>query len=92
MATNLQKAGRSEYYELVTVKNAYFDKAQKDCMLKNKTILDGMVFQRGLEEEALGNVDNGISIFNGLNYRKLPHIINWNTTNGSKKPIPLKAV
>lgn len=88
----MEKAGQSAYYEVVTLQNAYYKKATEASYVKNKVIADGMQFQRGIPEEALGNVDNGISVYNGLNYGKLPHAINWGLDQNSKKPIPLKAV
>jgi hypothetical protein len=88
----MDKAGKSEYYELVTEQNAYYRRAVEASFAKNKSFADGVMFQRGIPMETLGNVDNGVSIFNGLNYKKLPHFINWNLNNNSKKPIALKAV
>ena len=91
----MQKAGQSSFYELVTQNNAYYEKAEKDAKEKSNFIAQQTFLQRGLNQNPLENVDNGISIYNGLNYDKLPHILNWNTSNlkdGVKKPIPLKAV
>ncbi len=91
----MNKAGQSSYYELVTQQNVYFEKADRDAKEKSNFIAQEMFMKRSLEENPLGNVENGISIFNGINYDKLPHILNWNTNNlkdGVKKPIPIKAV
>jgi hypothetical protein len=91
----MQKAGQSSYYELVTEKNAYFEKAEADAREKSNFISQQTFLQRGLQENPLENVDNGISIFNGLNYDKLPHILNWNTNNlknGVVKARPINAV
>jgi hypothetical protein len=91
----MQKAGQSSYYELVTQNNAYFAKAEMDARRKSNFIVQETFLQRGLETNPLENVDNGISVFNGLNYDKLPHILNWNTNNlkdGVKKSRPIKAV
>ena len=91
-ATPLQKAGESSFFELVTERNHFYRKAEEDARRKTGLINEGMMFQRGIPEHALGNVDNGISVYNGLNYSKLPHKINWNLDKNSMKPIPLKAV
>lgn len=91
----MQKAGQSSYYELVTQNNAYFAKAGKDAQEKSNVISQLTFLNRGPEMNPLGNVDNGISVYNGLNYDKLPHIINFNTNNlkdGVKKALPIKAV
>lgn len=91
-ATPLQKAGKSGFYELVTENNLFYRRADEEARRKTGLINEGMMFQRGLPEEALGNVDNGISVYNGLNYGKLPHKIDWNLDRNSMKPRPLKAV
>jgi hypothetical protein len=91
----MQKAGQSSYYELVTENNAYFSKAEIDAREKANLISQLTFLNRGPEMNPLGNVDNGISVYNGLNYDKLPHIINFNTNNlkdGVKKALPIKAV
>ena len=91
----MEKAGQSSYYELVTQNNAYFAKAEKDAQEKSNIISQLTFLNRGPEMNPLGNVDNGISVYNGLNYDKLPHIINFNTNNlkdGVKKALPIKAV
>ena len=91
----MQKAGQSSYYEIVTAQNAYFEKADVDDRKKSDFIAQQTFLQRGLQKNPLENVDNGISIFNGLNYDKLPHILNWNTNNlkdGVKKARPINAV
>jgi len=90
----LRRAGESGYYDMVTEQNEYYRKAVEASYVRNRTLAVGMEFQRGLPEEALGNVDNGISVYNSINYQKLPHIINWNLAlnRDSMKPVPLKAV
>ena len=90
----MDKAGKSSYYELVTENNAHYRKAIQESYRRSDIINKGIMFQRGLAEEQLGNVDNGVSVFTGINYKKLPHYINWNKSlnNNSEKPIPLKAV
>jgi len=90
--SGMARAGQSGYYDMVTEQNEYYRKAVEASYVRNRTIATGMEFQRGLPEEALGNVDNGISVYNGLNYQKLPHIINWGLSKDSMKPVPLKAV
>lgn len=91
-ASPLQKAGQSGYFEMVTEQNYFYRRADEEAKRKTGLINSGMMFQRGIPEYALGNVDNGVSVYNGLNYSKLPHKINWNLDNNSKKPIPLNAV
>lgn len=88
----MEKAGKSGYYDIVTLQNAYYRQAVLDSYEKNAIIAQGMQFQRGIPEEFLGNVDNGISIYNGINYKKLPHYIHWGLDKNSLKPVPLKAV
>ena len=88
----MDKAGKSQYYEIVTLQNRHYREATEKSYAKAKHLAENMIFQRGLEEETLGNVDNGISVFQGINYKKLPHYINWNLGQNSQKPIPLKAV
>lgn len=88
----MEKAGKSGYYDLVTVQNAYYRNAVLESYKKNAVIANGIMFQRGIDEDTLGNVDNGISVYNGLNYKKLPHTIQWGLDKNSMKPIPMNAV
>ena len=90
-ATPLQKAGKSGFNEYVLENNLFYRRADEEARRKNALLVEGIMFQRGLPEEALGNVDNGISVYNGINYKKLPHKIDFNLDRNSMKPIPLKA-
>jgi len=84
--------GRTEYYEAVSLNNKYFRDATEHSYERARQMAEGVMFQRGLEQNPLGNVDNGVSVYQGINYDKLPHVINWGLDSCGKKPIPLKAV
>ena len=88
----MDKVGNSAYYELVTEKNAYYRQAELDSMIKARSFVDGIMNQRGIDINPLGNVDNGMSVFLGINYDKLPHYIKWGLKGDNKKPIRMTPV
>lgn len=81
----MQKAGKSSFYELVTVPSINHRKAIEASYQKEKKLLEGLMFQKEPEVDPLVNVDNAISVNKGINFQKLPHIVNWNENEGGRR-------
>lgn len=81
----MKKAGQSSYAELVTNQNRAYKNALEETYKKEKLLLKNLMFPHNVKGDPLENVDNGISVNRGINYQKLPHIVNWNLNDGGRR-------
>lgn len=81
----MEKAGQSAYYELVTQKNLHYRQAVKRSYEKERELLKGIMFPREKIGDPLENVENGTSVYLGINYQKLPHYVNWNANENGRR-------
>lgn len=88
----LQKAGKSAFQELRIDNDRFYLQAVEASYKRSATMVKNIMFQKYTEGAPLENVDNGMSVYMGINYKKLPHIIDWGLYEGGLKPIPMYKV